>query len=216
MKKKVIVKLGEKVQIKVGQAWYSTIVERLEDESVFFISPPLAKLTRVRLEVGQTYTINTISDRGLYEFDVCVLEMDLSEKIPMAKLEITSEPRRNQRRNAFRIDTIVDVNVREPEDADKPDQPVKAYQTHTLNISESGMLFVAKKSYPEGMLFSCDIMLNKFGMDKIIEDVKAEVVWAKYPDADGLLYQIGVDFKEIPKKDKRDLTKFIMLSQRTK
>ncbi len=211
----IFLKLGEKVQIRIGKNWYNTIIESLGDESTFYISPPMMRQVQMRLDVGQDYTMSVVNDRGIFEFDVRVLETGIKESntnVPMTKLLITSEPRHHQRRNAFRTEVIIDVRVREPEDEANP--KIIEYQTKTLNLSESGMLFLAKKSYLEGTMLDCDVMLNKYGTNITLQNVKAEVVRTKYPEMDGVLYQIGVDFKELPKQDKRVLVKFIMTSQR--
>lgn len=209
-----IIKLGDKVRIKVGQSWYSTIVERLSDATTFYISLPQSKQMQVTLTLAQTYTLHTLNKKGLFEFDVCVLELDMSDSIPIVKLLVVTKPWRCQRRNAFRVDIILEVTVREPVDMEKPEGPVLEHRTKTLNLSESGMLFLARKNYPAGAVLSCDIMLNKFGTDEMLKDIKAKVIRSNYPKIDGVLYQIGVNFKEISKRDKRALTKFIMISQR--
>ncbi len=209
-----IIQLGGKIQVKVGQSWYSTIVERLVDASTFYISPPLSRQMPVELKVGQTYKLNTITKRGLFEFDVCIQKTDLSENIPLCKLLVVTEPQRYQRRSFFRVDIMLDVKIREPQQAENSEEPALEYRAKTLNISECGMLFLARKSYPAGVILDCDIMLNKFGADITLEKVKAEVVRSKYPEINGVLYQIGVDFKEMTKHDKRVLAKFLMMSQR--
>ena len=95
-------------------------------------------------------------------------------------------------------------------------EPYPGYRTRTLNISECGMLFLADKSYPEGFVLSCDIMLSKYGVDAVLKDIKAEVIRSKSPDNNGVLYKIGVNFIQMSKQDKRVLAKFIMMSQRAK
>ena len=214
MNTNTIINLGDKAQIKVLQNWYGTVVERLGDASVFYISLPQSKHMPFTLTPGQAYILHTVNNKGLFEFDVCVLEIERSDNVPMAKLQIVSEPRRHQRRNAFRVAIILDVKIRESSDPEISEGSELEYQTKTLDLSESGMLFLARKNYPEGAVLSCDIMLSKFGTDETLEDIKVEVIRSNYPKIGGVLHQIGVDFKEISKQDRRVLTKFIMLTQR--
>ncbi len=217
MGEKMIIKLGEKVQVKVGREWYGTIIESLGGGSVFYVSPPMSKQTRVALQEGQDYTLSVVNKKGLYEFDVRVLESDVRDQnanIPMTKLLIISEPRHLQRRNAYRAEVIVDVRIREPAEPDNTEGQAQEYRTKTLNLSESGMLFLSKKSYPPGALLDCDILLSKYGMNLTLQDIQVMVIRTRRPEYEGTLYQVGVDFVDFPKQDRRALVKFIMASQR--
>ena len=209
-----VIKLGGKIQIKVGQSWYSTKVERLGEESTFFISPLMSKQITVPLEAGQLYTLSAINNRGLYELDVRFLKKEQSGNISFSKMQVVSELRRNQRRDSFRVDIMLTVSIREPSEEEESEEPTPGYRTRTLNLSESGMLFLANRSYPEDFVLSCDILLNKFGMDAVLKDIQAEVIRSTSPEIHGVLYKIGVNFIEMSKQDKRVLAKFIMMSQR--
>jgi c-di-GMP-binding flagellar brake protein YcgR len=102
---KMVIKLGEKVQVKVGKDWYNTTIECLGGASVFFVSPPMSKQMRITLQEEQDYIISVVNKKGLYEFDVRVLESDVRDQnanVPLTKLLITSEPRHQQRRSAYR------------------------------------------------------------------------------------------------------------------
>jgi c-di-GMP-binding flagellar brake protein YcgR len=82
----------------------------------FFVSPLLSMQSQLRLETGQTYTVSTVKNTDLYECDALVLDtdcLDLNQRrFPMTKLRVVSEPRRYQRRNAFRVGIMVDIVVR--------------------------------------------------------------------------------------------------------
>lgn len=200
---KKFIKLGDRINIKIGSNWYGTIVERLGDDASFFISPPLSKQLRLKLNKGRTYKISITGRSGVYEFDARVLETDMNENIPIIKLLMIAEPIRNQRRNAYRIESIVDIAVREAA-VDENGDPVAQYHTKTLNLSESGMIFMSKKSYMPGTMLECDIKLNISGEDKIIEDVKARVIRSKCPELDGVMYQTGVAFEELSEQKKKN------------
>ena len=210
-------KLGGKVQIRVGKHWYGTIVECVADELIFFISPPLFRRQKISLAKGQTYSLHMIGDRGIFEFDALVLETDytaLNEHLPLAKLLVVSEPRLIQRRNAFRVPILVDLKIREPTDDGTSEEEAPAYQAKALNLSESGMLILTKKNYEPGTVLNCDILLNKFGMDETLDGIAADVIHTKPAAMDGIMVQTGVRFREMQRQDRRTLVKFIMLSQR--
>jgi c-di-GMP-binding flagellar brake protein YcgR len=182
---KMVIKLGEKVQVKVGKDWYITTIECLGGASVFFVSPPMSKQMRITLQEEQDYIISVVNKKGLYEFDVRVLESDVRDQnanVPLTKLLITSEPRHQQRRSAYRAEVIVDVRIREPAEPENPDGQPAEYRPKTLNLSESGMLFLSKKSYAPGVMLSCDILLNKYGLNLTLEDIQAKVIRTRRPE----------------------------------
>lgn len=211
-----IIKLGDKVRIKVSKHWYSTTVEDVEDSANFFVSPLFVAQSRLHLEKGKTYTVGTVKNTGLYEWDALVLETDclgLNQNVPMTKLRLVSEPRRNQRRNAFRVGVMVDIVVR-PADGSTDGEERPGYPAKTLNISEDGLLFLAAGNFSLGDVVSVDIAINRYGMNETLKGVKAEVVRSSPPGANGKTVQIGVAFKELTRQQRKTLVKFAMMSQR--
>jgi c-di-GMP-binding flagellar brake protein YcgR len=213
----IALKLGGKVQVRVGSNWFSTIVEFVADDLTFYVSPLLSLRQKVSLAKGKTYSIHVLHDRGIFEFDTLVLETDykaLNENLPLTKLLIVTEPRLLQRRDAFRVAIMVNIHIRETAEDGKTAEEVPIYRTKALNLSENGMMFLTKKNYEPGTVLNCDILLDKFGMDETLRGIAAEVVRIGPAVMDDTLYQIGVVFREMPRQDRRLLVKFIMTSQR--
>ncbi len=212
---KKFIKLGDRIKIKIGSNWYGTIVERLGNETTFFISPPLSKNMRIKLDAGRTFAIKVTGSSGVYEFDAKALETDMSENIPIIKLLVTTEPTRYQRRKAYRIEAMVDIVVREAAVDENGKDTVIEYRTKTLNLSESGMIFISKKNYIPGTMLECDMTLNISGEIEIIEEVRARVIRFKPPELDGVMYQTGVAFEELSAQKRRTLVRYVMMRQRT-
>ncbi|MGI5970215.1 MAG: flagellar brake protein [Oscillospiraceae bacterium] len=212
-----IIRLGAKLRVRAGGGWHATMIESLEDERTFFISPLLSMRERVELEKGHVYKIRAVNSRGLYEFDALVLDTGLRDaniKVSMTKLRMTTEPERRQRRNAFRVDVMLEVRVRELSDEDGQTAETAEYKSNTLNICETGMLLLARNGYKPGEMLGCDLVLNKCGMNETLRGLKAEVVRSKPPESDGGMHQVGVRFTQLHNTDRRTLTKFIMMIQR--
>jgi c-di-GMP-binding flagellar brake protein YcgR len=213
----MVLRLGSKVRVRVGKSWYGTIVEGVADDLSFFISPLLSLQAKIALAKGRIYTVNTVSERGIFEFEALVLDTNytaLNENFPLNKLQIITEPRLIQRRAAYRVMIMADLRIREPGEDGTFSKEDLGYQAKALNLSENGMLFLATKIYSPGTVLHCDIMLNKFGMDFTLRGIVAEVVRAGSMVTDGTLYRTGVHFKEMRRQDRGLLVKFIMLSQR--
>ena len=159
--------------------WCGALIERLEDEVSFFISIPVIMQSGTTLEKDQVYSLRLTSSRGFYEFDVRAIGKDSNDNVSLMKLLVVSEPRRMQRRNAFRIDILIDVVICEiPENPEPEKKPVE-YLTKTINVSESGMLFLSERDYNIGTWLNCELVLNRYGFDMVLKNIKAKVVRRK-------------------------------------
>jgi len=171
---------------------------------------------QLHLEKGKTYTVSTVRSTGLYEWDALVLETDylgLNPNVPMTKLRLVSEARRSQRRNAFRVDIMVDIVVR-PAGGSTDGEECPGYPAKSLNISEDGLLFLAGRNYSLGDMVFVDIALNRYGMNETLKGIKAEVVRTNLPDKSGNMVQVAVAFKELTQQQRKTLVRFGMMSQR--
>lgn len=209
-----VIRLGNRVQIKIENIWYNTIIERISDESCFYISSPISKQMRVLPETNNIYQVSMVSSNGLYEFDVLVLQADISDNIMLIKLQIVSEIRKLQRRNAYRVEVMIGIRIIEVRDC--VEQEDAGYQdcTKTINLSELGMMFLSNKKYEEGTMLNCDIVLDKFGFDMMLRHIKARVIRCRNPEENGEQYKVGVRFEDIPVQSERTLARFVMRSQR--
>jgi c-di-GMP-binding flagellar brake protein YcgR len=114
---------------------------------------------------------------------------------------MVSEPRRYQRRRSFRADLMVNVIVQESIGQPRQNIDSAGFKTKTLNISDSGMLFLSKKGYTIGELLECEIILERFGINEKLENIKAEVRRCEKSGGNAQ-YRIAVCFIEQTSKSK--------------
>lgn len=207
-----LLKIGDRAKITVGSGSYSTIVEKEADDGGFCIAPPQNRLTVVNLKKDRVYPMSLTVQNGIMVFHVRVDGTDMSDNIPLVRVTAVDEPKRVQRRKCYRADVMLDVSVKKVVDGDTEEAPV--YDTKTLNISEDGMLILSDGRIKAGDLLECDIRLDRFGMDKRLEGVKAAVT--RVDDTEDGKQKAAVRFVDCTRKNKDLILKFVVYSQRKK
>jgi len=91
----------------------TTIVERLENESEFYLSTPWFEQKKVELVKDEVYTFRMVCQYGVISFRGRVIDFDENDTIPLIKIQVVSELERLQRRNSFRVEVMLDLQVRE-------------------------------------------------------------------------------------------------------
>lgn len=97
---------------------------------------------------------------------------------------------------------------------DDDTEEVPAYSTKTLNISEDGMLIFSDGRIKVGDLLECDIAFDRFGMDIMLEGVKALVT--RVDDTEDGKQKAAAHFVDCTRKNKDLILKFVVYSQRKK
>ena len=207
-----LLKIGDRAKITVDGGSYSTIVEKAADDGGFCIAPPQNRLTMVNLKKDRVYPMSLTVQNGIMVFHVRVDGTDLSDNIPLVRVMAVDEPKRVQRRKCYRADVMLDVVAKKVGDDDIEEAPV--YNTRTLNISEDGMLIFSDGRIKVGDLLECDIRLDRFGMDKTLEGVKAVVT--RVDDAEDGKQKAAARYVDCTRKNKDLILKFVVYSQRKK
>lgn len=236
------VKLGSKIQVKIDNEYCTTIVEGIGRDGVFYISNPWLHQKMVRFSNGQTLTMSCTTERGLLAFTVLVLETSTDGNVPIVRVVTTSEPKRIQRRMGYRASVMQEVVIREepkpaqkkekaagedeagdgkkPGDREKnktgeekeAEEPLML-KTKTVNLSETGMLFLSDRPFHVGTQLRCDMVLNRFGIDALMQNVACTVRRCLPPETQADLYKVGVMFHDMTSRDRTVLAKFILYSQ---
>lgn len=206
------IKLGDRIQIAGKGCHYATIVERLENESEFYLSTPWFEQKKVELVKDEVYTFRMVCQYGVISFRGRVIDFDENDTIPLIKIQVVSELERLQRRNSFRVKVMLDLQVREVGGQEEQEN-VCEYHAKTLNISEHGIHFLSDRKYHQDDLLLITLHLEKFDYHMTLKDLKAKVVRCEYPLLEGEQYKIGVSFEGLSGRDRITLAKFIIRSQ---
>ncbi len=206
------IKLGDKIKIAGETGEYATIVERIENESDFYVSTPWFAQRKAELKKDKVYTFSTVCEKGVLSFRTRVIDYDENDTIPLIKMRIISEPERLQRRRSFRVNIMLDVKIIEVAPTGRQEDAA-VYMTKTLNISETGMQFLSDKKYLPKDVLMCQILLDKFEVKACIDDITARVVRCEYPQQEGDQFRVGVVFEQYSARSKALLGKFIIRSQ---
>lgn len=207
-----LLKIGDRARITVNGGSYGTLVEKAADDGGFYIALPQNGLATVSLKKGRIYPMSVTAKNGILIFRVRVDGTDLSDNIPLARVTAVDEPKRVQRRKSYRTNVMLDVTVRKTGGGETEETPT--YETKALNISEDGMLLLSGGLLEAGDTIECDISLDRFGMSRKLEGIKARVT--RVEAAEDGKQKAAVHFADCPGKSRDLLLKFVVFSQRKK
>jgi c-di-GMP-binding flagellar brake protein YcgR len=146
-------------------------------------------------------------------FETRVTEVDDSSNVVVIHLAVSSEIRRVQRRQAFRVRENIIVNARKSSELDPEAKWVK---TSTVDIAEMGMLLKFDESCDNGQELEMTLRINLFGINEVIPKVKGQVVRCVSTRNKEFGYLLGIRFEDLPEKARDALIKLVVLSQRNK
>ncbi len=206
------VKSGDVVRLK-GMASYSTttIDEVLADDRISILEP-WGEGARHIVHVGENYNVTCVTERGLYVFEGHITLADYSQTVAHIELACDSECRKIQRREAFRLKTMLRVRVRRMPRAEQPEEVW--IETQSIDISETGIQIIYDADCREGDLLQVSIELNKFGIAETLPSLDARVVRRYETGHKGGRRMVGLRFEKMPEYAAGVIWKLVMLGQR--
>lgn len=207
-------KIGDKVNVKaMGKSDYYTYVSQVTDifgDEFIEISFPMYKNRTIYFINGEKLILVIGKREAVFEFQAVVIEKKY-ENIPIMRLKVISEPIRIQRRNYYRLKIIKPIRYRLIDASmDSEDESVKYNKGFLLDISEGGIMFCTKEELEEKD--SLELIFDIEDRKDVI--FKGKIVRKIYNAEKSGIYEYGVEFDEINKKDRNKLAKFIFAEQR--
>ncbi len=184
------VELGDKLELvlvesipgknkELNKRVYSSKINDIISEDRLEILMPLEKTKLVLLPVDAEYDMSIYSKNGLYQCFVRVVDRYKSDNMYLLVVELTSNLRRNQRREYYRFSCALEMCSRtleteEIESIEKdemfnlvPGLPLK--RSVIVDISGGGLRFISEQKYEEGSLIYCSYHLLINGTRKLYE-----------------------------------------------
>ncbi|MCQ1527979.1 flagellar brake protein [Lutispora saccharofermentans] len=205
--------IGDKVQVKtIGKEnsySYASQVANIENDDIIEILFPMYKRNTIYILNGERIELIINKQDAVLEFSAVVIDKNY-ESIPVLKLKITSEPKRVQRRNFYRLKIVKPIKYRVVSQIDS-DEEIPEYDEGILtDISEGGIMFYARKEMDINNLLELEM---DFESDTTMK-LRAVIVRKQYNIEKSHLYEYGARFKDLGKADSKVLTKFIFQEQR--
>lgn len=209
-----IIRTGNEVRIKSEKGSFITSIDEVIDEETLTILGPLEPEQRLIMKPGETFLISCVTERGLYMFETLVKDMYNVQNVCMAELKVISDYKKIQRREAFRARESIEVSVRKrlPED----EKTGKWVNTHTVDISETGLLLKYNEECMPGQLLDLVIRIDSYGIKEIIPKVTGRVARCTATGNKQYGYFLGLQFENLPERARNAIIKLVVLSQRSK
>ncbi|SHJ06102.1 flagellar brake protein [Lutispora thermophila] len=207
-------KVGDKVNVKVmdksdSDTYASQVTEVLEN-GLIEISFPMHKSKTIYFINGEKLILIIGKKEAIYEFQAMVIEKKY-ENIPIMRLKVISEPVRIQRRDYYRLKITKPIKIRVINITnDSEDKFIEYKNGFLLDISEGGMMVCTKEKFEDGDFLEIIMDLED---GKVIR-IKGKIVRRMYNPEKSGLYEYGIEFFDVSKKDRNQLAKFIYNEQR--
>ena len=185
----------------------------------------MEKSKLILLPVDTEYDMTIYTKQGLYQCFVRVVDRYKSDNMYLLVVELTSNLRRNQRREYYRYTCTLDMKVRdltEPEKkrlaegkGDMPEENVKCDKATIVDISGGGLRFVTNVPFEVKGLIACEYVLMRQDRPKTMELV-GEVLSCRQLETNRGQYEHRVRFVHIQHHQREDIIRYIFEEERKK
>ncbi len=218
MAKKEVLKIGDKIGISVsGGRVFPTMIEDITEDGILIASVPLFRSVPIILKLKQKVTVFYYRDNGRFSVDCLVDEILVEGNLRLMALERVSEPRKQQRRNSYRLRINLNIKARPfiggpfpPTEQEMADDPTPWEEVLTNNLSETGISFNSQKNYEHGDKLHVILSLPTGPDQKAQFDLLGIVRQVENQDLTTKRYRLGIEFPPYGEDDRRFISKFIL------
>ncbi len=202
---------------------YNSQVNDILSEDRLEISMPLEKSKLILLPVDTEYDMTIYTKQGLFQCFVRVVDRYKSDNMYLLVVELTSNLRRNQRREYYRFSCALEMCSRNLEEEEI--QAIESKVPYTLvpglplkrsviaDISGGGLRFLSNQRYePESLLY-CSYHLVLNNVRKLYE-VVGKVLSAKEVENRPGVYEHRVQYINMEEEKREEIIKFIFQEER--
>lgn len=202
---------------------YTSKINDILSEDQLEIMMPMEKSKLILLPVDTEYDMAIYTKNGLYQCFVRVVDRYKSDNLYLLVVELTSNLRRNQRREYYRFSCALEMCSRtlEAEEVQALEQmnpytlvpglPLK--RSVIVDISGGGLRFVSDQKYEAGNLIYCSYHLLINGVRKLYE-VVGKVLEAKPVENRKGAYEHRVQYVNIDESIREEIIKYIFQEER--
>lgn len=202
---------------------YNSQINDILSEDRLEISMPLEKSKLILLPVDTEYDMTIYTKQGLFQCFVRVVDRYKSDNMYLLVVELTSNLRRNQRREYYRFSCALEMCSRNLEEEEI--QAIESKVPYTLvpglplkrsviaDISGGGLRFLSNQRYePESLLYcSYHLVLNNV---RRLYEVVGKVLSAKEVENRPGVYEHRVQYVNMEEDKREEIIKFIFQEER--
>lgn len=215
---------NEKETVKIDEVkkTYRTKVFDILSEDQLEIMMPIEKGKVILLPVDGQFDLCFYTEKGLYQCYARVLDRYKSNNIYIVVMELTSNLRKRQRREYFRLDCALEMEFRALEKTEiaavKQDRfyltkglPLR--QGTIADISGGGVRFIAGCSFEVGTLIYCTYTLQAKGEEKQYHLIGKVLLSRELDDRPGE-YENRVQYVNMDVDEREEIIKYIFEEER--
>lgn len=227
-----IVLAGEKVELKAAdhlfakegesvKVYTSKVYDIISEDKIEIIMP-MEKTKLILLPIDGEYDITFYSEKGLYQCYARIVDRYKSNNVYVLAFEVTSNLRKQQRREYYRFGCVMDMRSRElrQDEIDSLNSSRMVF-SHGLplrrsiicDISGGGMRFITDVLYEQGGYVYCTFSLNIDGKDKDY-DVFGKVLYAKEVENRPGEFEHRIQYVNLGRDAREEIIKFIFEEER--
>lgn len=220
-----------------NQEQYITKVLRVDEEDKIHVAMPTRSEQIVTLRVQEQYQMCIYTNRGILQCNGIVVENEQNEGIFSLDIQITTQPEFIQRRQYYRLETLMDITYREylheeleyekrlkNKEFESIEEQIESYnhinslpkrwrQAILTDISGGGVRFNSRFSYLVGSRLRLKLKLGQKDGDLSYE-VDAIVVSSQLLPLSSYRYENRVEFYQIDSKQRENIIKFVFKEER--
>jgi c-di-GMP-binding flagellar brake protein YcgR len=129
-----IAKIGEIFEIEVGQLRVHTKLQDFLDGREFAVLQPTIKGAPLR-SFDQKFMFSFFKPEGVFVFEAEMVESYIKDDIRLCRFRQTTEIKKIQRRQYYRLPIVLDVVIADVTDSENP----KQYKAKTVTLSENSV-----------------------------------------------------------------------------
>ncbi len=203
------VTIGEKLLItknKKSKKQYSMVSQVLGGchGGILTIAMPMLRGKLVPLWPGGVIDILFYKENGIYEFKGRVISRS-GGRIPSLKVRVIPPLKKSQRRDYYRLSTILPVLLHVDCSTENGKKTIKCC---TLDLSAGGMRLASDKDLEKGCIVFCSLVLE----GKLFS-IKAKVVRSNAVYNKEYNYEIGIQFLGLNEKMRSEIIGYIFKEQ---
>lgn len=219
----VAVERMQGVNEELSKRVYVSRINDILSEDQMEIMMPMEKSKLILLPVDTEYDMSIYTKQGLYQCFVRVVDRYKSDNMYLLVVELTSNLRKNQRREYYRFSCALEMCSRtlEAEEIQAieskspyslvPGLPLK--RSVIVDISGGGLRFVSDQKYESGSLIYCSYHLLMNGQRKLYEIV-GKVLEAKPVENRKGMYEHRVQYVNIEEGVREQIIRYIFQEER--
>ena len=212
--------IGEKVDLYLGHGpTYRTQLEDIDGLGLLLISQPLYRGIPIVLRLGQQVEMYYFRPNGRFCIDVEMEGVVTTDQVRLIALRRISEPRKQQRRESFRLMTLLEAVLRPvsagpfPARRTNEDDLVERTVT-TENISETGVsVWSVKIAYDMGEKLYIRLYLPWPDEEAEPLELRCEVRRCELEDPVTLTYGVGLMFMDCPEETRQLIARYVLVKQ---